>query len=58
MAVGINTYGRCKVSDWTDIVAIAAGSAHTLGMKADGTVLAIGDNILNQCSIPAELRAR
>jgi alpha-tubulin suppressor-like RCC1 family protein len=29
---------------WTNIVAIAAGHDHTVGLRADGTVIAIGDN--------------
>lgn len=39
VAVGDNTYGQCNVSTWTDIVAISAGDFHTVGLKADGTVL-------------------
>ena len=31
---------RKKIYGWTDIVAIAAGSNHTLGLRADGTVVA------------------
>ena len=44
MAVGDNTYSQCEVSEWTDIVAIAAGDWHTVGLKADGTVVATGDD--------------
>jgi alpha-tubulin suppressor-like RCC1 family protein len=28
------------VTDWTDIVAIAAGGSHTVGLKSDGTCVA------------------
>ena len=33
-------YGQCNVSDWTDIVAVCAGTYHTIGLKSDGTVIA------------------
>lgn len=33
-----------NVSDWKDIVAISAGKFHTVGLKADGTVVAVGWN--------------
>ena len=35
VAVGQNEYGQCDVSEWTDIVAVAAGDFHTVGLKAD-----------------------
>lgn len=38
-AVGDNTFGQCNVKEWTNIVAIAAGDWHTVGLKADGTVI-------------------
>jgi alpha-tubulin suppressor-like RCC1 family protein len=42
--VGNNDSGQCNVSSWTDIVAIAADYHHTVGLKSDGTVVAVGDN--------------
>ena len=36
--MGRNEHGQCNVSGWRDIVAVAAGCAHTLGLKSDGTV--------------------
>ena len=51
MAVGWNEYGQCNVSDWCDIVAVAAGCAHTVGLKSDGTVVAVGDNEYGQCDV-------
>ena len=44
VAVGYNEYGQCKVSGWTDIVAVAAGGFHTVGLKNDGTVVSAGYN--------------
>jgi methionine-rich copper-binding protein CopC len=35
---------------WTDIVAIASGENHLLGIKSDGTVVAAGDDTSGQCS--------
>lgn len=43
MSVGIN----CNTDEWSDIVAISAGSSQTLGLKADGTVFADGINTSN-----------
>lgn len=52
-------------SDWTDIVAIAAGggsrnagpiyeTGHTVALKRDGTVVAVGDNRRGQCEVYGE----
>ena len=37
-----------NVDDWYDIIAISAGQDHTVGLKADGTVIAVGDNAFGQ----------
>ena len=42
VAVGDNTDGECDVSEWTDIVAIAAGEYFTAGLRKDGTVIVTG----------------
>jgi len=42
--VGINYYGACNVSGWAGIVQVAAGYGHTVGLKADGSVVAKGNN--------------
>ena len=44
VAVGANTAGRLNVSDWQDIVAVAAGRWHTAGLRADGTVVVTNEN--------------
>jgi alpha-tubulin suppressor-like RCC1 family protein len=44
-------YGQCNVSDWTDIVAISAGAWHTVGLKADGSVVATGLDSSEQCDV-------
>jgi len=33
---------ECDVGDWTDIIQVAAGSTQTVGLKSDGTVVAVG----------------
>ncbi|HVM49315.1 MAG TPA: hypothetical protein VMU04_14895 [Candidatus Acidoferrum sp.] len=39
----------------TNLVAVAAGAWHSLGLSADGMVLAWGNNDSNQCDVPATL---
>ena len=50
MAVGYNSFGQLNVDDWTDIVQVAAGGYHTIGLKSDGTVVAVGNNFYSQCN--------
>lgn len=50
-AVGWNKHDQCNVNDWRDIVSVAAGCAHTLGLKSDGTVVVVGDNKYGQCDV-------
>ena len=49
--MGWNFYGQCDVSEWTDIVEISAGDGHTVGLKSDGTVVAVGWNFYGQCDV-------
>ena len=42
---------ECDVGDWTDISQVAAGSSHTVGLKSDGTVVAVGGNWEEQCEV-------
>lgn len=51
VATGSTKYGRCDVSDWTDIVSVAAGGYHSVGLKADGTVVAVGDMEYGECDV-------
>ena len=43
--------GRCNVSEWRHIVAIAAGRLHSVGLRSDGTVVAVGENERGQCNV-------
>jgi alpha-tubulin suppressor-like RCC1 family protein len=49
--VGDNSYGQCDVGNWTDIIQVAAGYGHTVGLKSDGTVIAVGGNQWGQCNV-------
>ena len=57
MAVGNNDDGQCDVSGWSDIIAVSAGHYHTVGLKRDGTVVAVGSNenvlgeVTGQCDV-------
>ena len=42
---------RSDVDGWRDVVAVAAGSVHTVGVCADGTVRAAGDDTHGQCGV-------
>lgn len=42
---------QCNVDAWKDIVAIAAGAHHTVGLRANGTVVAVGDNVDGRCDV-------
>ncbi len=44
-------YGQCNVADWTDIVTISAATSHTVGLRADGRVVAAGDQTYGQCRV-------
>ncbi len=46
----IGNFASDAVSDWK-VVKIAAGTDHLLGLKADGTVAAAGDNTFGQCFV-------
>ncbi len=46
-----NKYGQCNVDGWRDIAHIAVGARHTVGLKVDGTVIAVGDNDDGQCNV-------
>ena len=36
---------------WTDIVTLAAGDEHLVGLRADGTLVSVGVNDDGQCSV-------
>ena len=51
VAIGNNTYEKCNVENWTNIISVATGYEQTVGLKSDGTVVAIGYNYYGQCNV-------
>ncbi len=45
------TEGEANVSSWSNIIDIACGEAHSVGLKPDGTVVATGNNSYGQCDV-------
>ena len=43
-----NSDGQLNVKGWRSIIAIAAGNRHSVGLKADGTVVSAGSNLAGQ----------
>jgi len=39
------------LSGWTDIVSVSVGGSHVLGLKSDGTVVAMGEDDFGQCNV-------
>ena len=46
-----NDYGQCNVSGWKDIVSVSAGESHIVGLRSDGTAVAVGNNAQGQCNV-------
>jgi len=56
LAYGNNAYGQCNVpSGLTNVIAISAGTYHSLALKIDGSVIAWGTNNYGQCNVPSNL---
>lgn len=56
IAWGQNDYGQTDVpAGLTDVVAVDAGTRHSLALKSDGTVVAWGDNGGGQTDVPSDL---
>lgn len=46
-----DNYGQCNLRGWTDMVSINASDNQTVGVREDGTVLAVGENDCGQCNV-------
>lgn len=44
-------FGQSNVSSWSNIISVATGVQHTVGLKTDGTVVAVGSNEYGQCNV-------
>ena len=51
VAMGDNLYGQLNVDGWRNIVELADGKYHTVGLKADGTVAATGGNGFGELNV-------
>ena len=49
--MGRNDEGQLGVGGWTNIVQAAAGRYHTVGLRANGTVVAVGNNLYWQLEV-------
>jgi sugar lactone lactonase YvrE len=53
---GDNSLGQLNVSsNATNLIAVASGAWHNLGLRADGTIAAWGDDSAGQCDLPQTL---
>ena len=52
-AWGQNDYGQSVVPADQQFVQVAIGKEHSLGLRADGTVIAWGGNVYGACDVPA-----
>jgi len=51
VAVGDNSEHQCEVEAWNDVVAIAAGRAHSIGLRFDGKVYGAGADNVHQRNV-------
>ena len=42
---------KCEMNNWSDIIAVATCRSRTVGLKSDGTVVAVGDNDCGECDV-------
>ena len=46
-----NEYGQKNVSGWKNLTQLALSDSHTVGLREDGTVVAVGSNASGQCDV-------
>jgi len=44
-------WGQCNVGGWSNITHVAVSDSHTVGLKSDGTMVAVGLNDGGQCNV-------
>jgi len=51
VGAGSNADSQLDVGSWTDIIQVAAGYRHTVGLKSNGTVLGVGTNTYHEIEV-------
>lgn len=46
-----SNYGEINVALWSDIISVATGTYHSVGLTSDGHVVVAGDNRFGQCDV-------
>jgi serine/threonine protein kinase/alpha-tubulin suppressor-like RCC1 family protein len=49
--LGLNNFGEYDESEWEDIIAVSAGYRHAVGLRSDGSVVAVGNNEDGRCDV-------
>ncbi len=49
--IGQDDYEQCATEEWSNIIAIALGDDHIIGLTADGSLVFAGDNSYGQCDL-------
>lgn len=49
--ISVYSDGKSHTDGWNDIVAVSSGMYHSVGLKANGTVVAVGNNDYGQCDV-------
>jgi alpha-tubulin suppressor-like RCC1 family protein len=49
--MGYDAFHQCDVYGWTRIVQVAGGGYHTVGLKSDGTVVAVRRSSAGQLDV-------
>lgn len=51
LTAGDNESGQIDLKAWNNLISIAGGDRHTVGLRVDGTVMAAGQATLGQCDV-------
>ncbi len=47
----LRLYGKWAFPGWCDVIAVSVGQSHIVGLKRNGSAVAIGDNQYGQCDV-------
>ncbi|WP_338075689.1 RCC1 domain-containing protein [Chengkuizengella sediminis] len=51
VTVGRSASFQIDVSKWTNVVQVSAGYYHTVGLKSNEVIIAVGDNLYGQTNV-------